>query len=86
MIAQDTGSAIVGPARADIYFGYGEEIGHVAGRIKQHGRFVMLVPSSITIEAPAEKVPLPKARPTIDKQEAAVPAEPTETTFPPPKT
>jgi membrane-bound lytic murein transglycosylase A len=86
LIAQDTGSAIVGPARADIYFGYGEEIGHVAGRIKQHGRFVMLVPSSITIEAPAEKVPLPKARPTIDKQEAAVPAEPTETTFPPPKT
>ena len=27
MIAQDTGSAIVGPARADIYFGAGEEAG-----------------------------------------------------------
>ena len=31
LVAQDTGSAIVGPARADIYFGYGEEISHIAG-------------------------------------------------------
>src|SRR5215475_12467138 len=36
MFAQDTGSAIVGPARADIYFGHGEDISHVAGRIKQY--------------------------------------------------
>ena len=27
MIAQDTGGAIVGPARADIYFGAGDEAG-----------------------------------------------------------
>jgi membrane-bound lytic murein transglycosylase A len=53
-VAQDTGTAIVGPARADIYFGSGEEIGHVAGRIKQHGTFVMLVPSAVTINASAE--------------------------------
>ena len=32
MIAQDTGSAIVGPARADLYFGAGLEAGKVAGR------------------------------------------------------
>src|SRR6186713_2912607 len=31
-IAQDTGSAIIGPARADIFFGSGEDIGKVAGR------------------------------------------------------
>ena len=30
MIAQDTGSAIVGPARADLYFGAGNEAGQVA--------------------------------------------------------
>ncbi len=48
MIAQDTGTAIVGPARADIFFGTGEAIGHVAGRIKQHGTFVMLVPRLVT--------------------------------------
>jgi membrane-bound lytic murein transglycosylase A len=62
LIAQDTGSAIVGPARADIYFGAGEEIGSVAGRIKQFGRFVMLVPSALDPVATAH-VPLPKPRP-----------------------
>src|SRR4029077_16522704 len=30
MIAQDTGSAIVGPARADIYWGAGDQAGHLA--------------------------------------------------------
>jgi membrane-bound lytic murein transglycosylase A len=54
LVAQDTGTAIVGPARADIYFGSGEAIGHVAGRIKQHGIFVMLVPNSVTINASAK--------------------------------
>jgi membrane-bound lytic murein transglycosylase A len=52
MVAQDTGTAILGAARADIFFGTGEAIGHVAGRVKQHGSFVMLVPQS---------VPLPKS-------------------------
>jgi membrane-bound lytic murein transglycosylase A len=63
LIAQDTGSAIVGPARADIYFGSGEEIGHAAGRIKQHGKFVMMVPSRIAVIGDSKDVPLPKARP-----------------------
>ena len=40
MIAQDTGSAIVGPARADLYCGAGDEAGRIAGRIRHHGRFV----------------------------------------------
>src|SRR5258708_5403658 len=44
MIAQDTGSAIVGPARADLYFGAGEEAGQVAGRVRQAGRFATLLP------------------------------------------
>lgn len=44
VIAQDTGSAIVGPARADIYFGTGREAGEVAGRIRHPGRFTLLVP------------------------------------------
>ena len=34
MIAQDTGSAIVGPARADLYWGAGDEAGRIAGRIR----------------------------------------------------
>lgn len=44
MIAQDTGSAIVGPARADLYFGTGDGAGAVAGRIRHPGRFTLLVP------------------------------------------
>ena len=63
LIAQDTGSAIVGPARADIYFGSGEEIGLVAGRIKQYGRFVILLPRALDPVVAAKDVPLPTPRP-----------------------
>src|SRR5262245_56907431 len=68
MVAQDTGSAIVGPARADIYFGHGEEISHIAGRIKQNGQFVMLVPQSIPVGgmvSSVTNVPLPAPRPKM---------------------
>ncbi|WP_145988195.1 murein transglycosylase A [Blastochloris tepida] len=47
MIAQDTGTAIVGPARADIYFGAGKEAAAIAGRIRHAGRFVMLLPRGV---------------------------------------
>jgi membrane-bound lytic murein transglycosylase A len=60
LIAQDTGSAIVGPARADIFFGSGEEIGHVAGRIKQHGQFVMLVPKTVKLVGDSPAGPSPR--------------------------
>jgi membrane-bound lytic murein transglycosylase A len=67
MFAQDTGSAIRGVARADVYFGHGEEIPHIAGRIKQFGKFVMLVPqgTSVNGDAPeiAKDIPLPRPRP-----------------------
>jgi membrane-bound lytic murein transglycosylase A len=64
MVAQDTGSAIVGPARADIYFGAGDEAGRVSGRIKQSARFVMLVPTSLDPVARGRTLPLPAARPS----------------------
>ena len=44
MIAQDTGSAIIGPARGDIFFGSGTEAGAVAGRIRHSVDFVILRP------------------------------------------
>jgi membrane-bound lytic murein transglycosylase A len=44
MVAQDTGSAIVGPARGDIFFGSGEAAGAIAGAMQAPGRFVMLAP------------------------------------------
>ncbi len=44
MIAQDTGAAIKGAQRADIFFGSGDEAGKKAGRIKDTGRMVVLLP------------------------------------------
>lgn len=44
MVAQDTGSAIKGAQRADIFYGTGDEAGREAGRIKDGGRMVVLLP------------------------------------------
>jgi membrane-bound lytic murein transglycosylase A len=64
MIAQDTGSAIVGPARADLYFGAGAEAGRVAGRLKNNARFVMLIPKGLDPVARGRKLPVPDERPS----------------------
>lgn len=48
MIAQDTGSAIVGPARGDIFFGSGDAAGDVAGKVKHPADFFLLVPKTQT--------------------------------------
>ena len=84
MIAQDTGSAIVGPARADIYFGAGADAGHIAGRIKNPARFVMLMPRALDPAEAGKAMPLPVARPADAPRpqppekpaEAAAPAQP----------
>ncbi|HLW92934.1 MAG TPA: MltA domain-containing protein [Roseiarcus sp.] len=44
MIAQDTGSAILGRARADIFFGSGDEAGRRAGDIRHDADFAALLP------------------------------------------
>jgi len=64
MIAQDTGSAITGPARADLYFGAGADAGRVSGRLKNTMRFVILVPKSLDPAGRGRKMPLPDARPS----------------------
>lgn len=64
MVAQDTGSAIVGPARADLYFGAGTEMGRIAGRIKNPAQFVMLVPNSLDPSLRGRNMPLPDPRPS----------------------
>lgn len=48
MIAQDTGSAIIGPARADIFFGSGDKAGAVAGAVRHGGGFYVLWPKSVS--------------------------------------
>lgn len=44
MVAQDTGGAIKGPQRADIFYGTGPSAGEAAGTIKDGGRMVVLLP------------------------------------------
>lgn len=44
MIAQDTGGAIRGAQRADIFFGFGDAAGLAAGEIRDPGRMVVLLP------------------------------------------
>jgi membrane-bound lytic murein transglycosylase A len=62
MIAQDTGSAITGPARADLYFGAGADAARVSGRLKNNMHFVMLVPKSLDPAALGRKLPVPDPR------------------------
>lgn len=47
MVAQDTGSAIKGPVRGDLYWGSGEPALEQAGRMKQPGRYFILLPESV---------------------------------------
>ena len=63
MVAQDTGSAITGPARADIYYGAGADAGRVSGRFRNSMHFVILVPNSLDPVARGRKMPLPDPRP-----------------------
>ncbi|WP_314953646.1 murein transglycosylase A [Bradyrhizobium cosmicum] len=64
MIAQDTGSAIIGPARADLYFGAGADAGRVSGRLRHPMHFVMLVPKGLDPSVLAAKLPVPDPRPS----------------------
>lgn len=77
MIGQDTGSAIVGPARADIYWGAGDVAGRIAGRLRHPGRFTILIPREIDPVAAGALMPLPpvKARPVKPSPKAIVAAK-----------
>jgi membrane-bound lytic murein transglycosylase A len=44
MVAQDTGGAIKGAQRADIFYGFGDAAGDAAGDVKDGGRMVILLP------------------------------------------
>jgi len=49
MIAQDTGSAITGAARGDIFFGTGAAASARAGRIRHEGDFLVLLPKGMPL-------------------------------------
>jgi membrane-bound lytic murein transglycosylase A len=47
MIAQDTGSAITGPARGDLFAGSGDAAGEIAGVVRNPADFYALVPCAL---------------------------------------
>jgi membrane-bound lytic murein transglycosylase A len=47
MVAQDTGGAIKGAARADIFFGPGDDAEARAGMLKAHGTLFVLLPNKL---------------------------------------
>ncbi len=54
-LAQDTGAAISGPGRVDVFFGSGEAAGLEAGAMSERGELYFLVPRSCTSAAPLAK-------------------------------
>ena len=67
MVAQDTGGAINGAVRADFYWGFGDEAGAQAGKMKQQGRMWVLLPRGYN----------PNANPNAGVEPSAItPAQP----------
>lgn len=50
VVAQDTGGAIKGAVRGDIFFGSGEQALDYAGRMKQPGRYYLLLPRAVALK------------------------------------
>ncbi len=47
VVAQDTGGAISGPIRGDVFWGFGVEAESIAGRMKHRGRYYLLLPRTV---------------------------------------
>jgi membrane-bound lytic murein transglycosylase A len=47
VVAQDSGSAIKGAVRGDLYWGSGDEALRYAGPMKQPGRYYLLLPKAV---------------------------------------
>ncbi len=52
VVAQDTGTAIRGAVRADFFWGFGDDAGQSAGRMRQGGRMWILYPRGYQPKAP----------------------------------
>ena len=80
MIAQDTGGAIRGPVRGDIYWGKGPRAAALAGEMKQRGRYWLLLPKAARVKAVGATVAarsltapsVPRPKPALDAPNFAV--------------
>lgn len=52
-VAQDTGGAIRGPVRIDLFLGRGDQAGDVAGRLKLSINAAVLIPKGAALPEPA---------------------------------
>jgi membrane-bound lytic murein transglycosylase A len=59
VMAQDTGGAIRGPVRADLFWGLGPAAGELAGSMRQQGRLWLLWPKGRIPPAPSIDKPPP---------------------------
>lgn len=57
MVAQDTGGAIAGAVRVDFFWGFGEDAGALAGRMRQKGTMWVLLPIGYEPDAVLPKLP-----------------------------
>ncbi len=80
MIAQDTGGAIIGPARADIYYGAGEPAGMISGPLQAARPVRHAVPQERRSvrggRDEEEEIPLPQPRPANIPQDEMAAAKP----------
>jgi len=56
MVAQDTGTAILGAVRGDVFWGAGDEASEIAGWMKSRGRMFALLPNAVAARLPASAV------------------------------
>ena len=71
MVAQDTGGAINGAVRADFFWGFGDEAGAQAGRMKQAVRMWVLLPKGYDPNAAGlgtQAAPIANQMPTSKKE------------------
>jgi membrane-bound lytic murein transglycosylase A len=52
LIAQDTGGAIRGALRGDVYWGTGTDAAAIAGRMKNSARMTVLLPKKVAARMP----------------------------------
>jgi membrane-bound lytic murein transglycosylase A len=54
VVAQDTGGAIKGPVRGDLFWGTGVAAGRRAGAMNAHGQYYLLLPRAVATRWPAD--------------------------------
>lgn len=54
MVAQDTGGAITGEIRGDVFWGFGDEAEEIAGRMANQGKYWLILPKALARTAAGE--------------------------------